>query len=220
MQPKSHWFSLPKGNARKITLRMCIPALLAYVAKILINQSLEYDRGAGLWFFLCPLSCVMGVGFIVLLIPLTIIAGRRAQHAAPAVVLIVGLGLSIFLPLPPLPKPVFPEEVLFINHRSDFEAVINLARQDKLECVADWGCEVDARKLSPDFVHLSNKGVVGVSHPLGRLTVVFRPLDSYYPIFYFEQPEDRNLFWNSDCWDSRYTRKLDEHWYLCAEDSF
>lgn len=223
MQAKSHWFSLPSGSARKITFRMFIPVTLAYLVRILLHQSLEYERGpyGSLWWIICPIACLVGVGFVVLLVALTIIAVRRAQHTAPAVVLIVGLGLSIFLPLPPLPLPIFPEEALFIDHRSDFEQIINLAQQDKLECVTDWGCEVEARKLPPDFGYLSNKGHVQVSkyqyHP-GSLTVTFVPFDSYYPIVYFEKPEDRNLSAYSECWDSRYTRKLDEHWYLCADD--
>ncbi|MEO8607995.1 MAG: hypothetical protein ABI690_08945 [Chloroflexota bacterium] len=221
MQDQSRWLSLPKGNARKITLLMGIPVLLAYIAKILLHQSLEYDRGpyGSLWWIICPIACFIGMGLVVFLLALTIFAVRRAQHAAPAVLLIVGLGLSIFFPLPPLAKPIFPEEALFINHRSDFELVINLAQQDKLECVTNWGCEVGARKLPPDFDYLSNRGHVQVSkYPPGSLTVTFVPFNSYYPIFYFEKPEDRNRFWYSECWDSRYTRKLDEHWYLCADD--
>lgn len=218
---KFHWLSVPAGKARKITVRMCLMVLAAYLVRILIHQSLEYERGSfgSLWWVICPVACIVGVGIAALILALAVITVRRAGHIAPAIVLLGGIVLISFLPLPPLPKPVFPEEMFFRDHRSDFEAVIHLAGQDRLDCLSDLGCDVLARKLPPEYIELSNTGFVRVwTSPSETLTVTFWPLDSYYPIVYFDRPEDRNLFWHSSCWDSRWTRKLDEHWYLCVED--
>jgi hypothetical protein len=215
-----NWLNPPTGSVQHITLLMFIPVLLAYIGRILIHQSLEYAReSAGLlWLMFCP-AVILGGSFVAALIAtLAVISVRRAHHLAPALVLLGGIALVPFLPLPPLPKPVLPEEEFFHTHRAEFEQVVNLARENKLKCLQDLGCDVSARDLPPDYAHLSTTGFAHVFYNSSDLIVKFWPIGSYYPVTYFEKPEDRNLFWNYACRDSRWSRKLDEHWYLCVED--
>lgn len=210
-------------TARKITLLTLLPVALAYMGRILINQWLEYDRAS--WNFgmasliICPILCFIVSGLVVFILGLAFISARRAHHLAPAFVLLAGLALVPFLPLPPLPLPVYPEQEFFSAHRAEFEQVVNLARQDKLKCMSGSGCSVIARKLPFDLNSISVDGIVQVARDAqSGLTLKFLPINLYYPIVYFDAPDDKRSPWYSECQEDRWTRKLDEHWYLCIED--
>jgi hypothetical protein len=131
-----------------------------------------------------------------------------------------GTVFAVFAPLPPLPLPVFPEETFFAAHRADFEQVVTLARQDQLKCELDRGCGMMGRSLPPEYRSLSVNGVVQViPDPSSGLSVAFRPIDYDYPMIYFENPDPENWMFNSFCSpEAGFTKKLDDHWYLCAEE--
>jgi hypothetical protein len=202
---------------------MFLPILFLYGARVIADQWLESARdtfGSLLW-IICPIACILAIGLPAILLWLAVISARYTRHFAPALVLLVGIVLIPFLPLVPLPKPVFPEEIFFSAHRPEFEQVVTLARQNKLSCIEYLGCDVLARALPPDYEALSRDRMVQVwvrGNGQSGLTVKFWSLNQYYPIIYFEEAEDRNLFWYAECRDSRWTRKLDEHWYLCVAD--
>jgi MFS family permease len=199
---------------------MLLPVAIAYITRILINQWLEYERGLSfgfLWVIICPILCIVGAVLAAPIVGLAFISARRAHHFAPALVLIGGIVLVPFLPLPPLPLPVFPEQEFFSAHRAEFEQVVNLARQDKLKCPINVGCDSLGRDLPAEYQHLSTRGFVWVAHKTpSDITVTFWPIDSYYPVVYFDVPDDRKLSWYSECQDGRWVRRLDEHWYLCV----
>jgi hypothetical protein len=210
---------LPRDPAaRAITLRMLIPVLLAYLGRILLHQAIEQTRESfGVFTVLIyALACLLGAALVALIVWLAIRAARKARHAAPALVLIGGIVLVRFLPLPPLPAIVFPEQKFFAAHRADFEAVVDLARLERLDCPVELGCATRERELPTEYRYLSDEGRVWVSGVNTHyMTVKFQPFEFYYPVIYFQTPSDAQLSNAPDCHHSRYTRRLDDHWFLC-----
>lgn len=206
-------------TARMITLRVLIPVALVYVGRVLIHQELEQTRGplGSLWWIICPLVCLVGAALAAVVVGLAIVSARNARHIAPALVLLGGVALTPFLPLPPLHEPVFPEQEFFATHRAAFERVVSLARQDRLDCIEDRGCEVSALELPVGYTHLSENGRVWVSGTdSAHLVVEFQPFDFYYPVIYFQMPEDARGYRDPDCQYARDTRRLDQNWFLCV----
>jgi hypothetical protein len=212
---------VPANNARKITLWMLLPVVLTYVARILIEQSLNGERGpdGSLGCIILPIAGCLAFGWVVILLWFAGVSWTRTQNFAPILVLMGGTIFALIAPLPSLPQPVFPEETFFAVHRGDFEQVVTLARQNKLVC-SPSGCEYVAHELPSVYIHLSIEGRVEVyEDDFSGLTVTFRPIDFYYPIIYFERIDTRNVLLHSICTPgSRYVRALDEHWYLCVEE--
>ncbi|MEP7291156.1 MAG: hypothetical protein ABI835_05205 [Chloroflexota bacterium] len=211
----------PNQHVWKITLWMFLPVALAYGTRIFLHMLLDSTRGPlGMgWVIICPIVCLAGAGLLALIVGFAIFFARKARHFAPALVLIVGIVLVPFLPLPPLPQPVFPEEEFFFANRGEFEQVVELARQDKLNCLENLylDCEAAARELPVGYIELSIGGLVLVySIPPAPLIVKFEPFDFYYPVYYFETPKERENY--PQCSSIRFVRKLDEHWYLCIEE--
>jgi hypothetical protein len=209
-------------TARKISLWMLVPVGLAYIGRIIIYQWNAFERGplGPLYWFICPAACVAAFVIGISVLWLAMFAMRRARHVAPAVLLIGGITLIPFLPLPPLPKPVFPEEEFFAAHREEFEHIILLAEREELSCFR-LGCEYFARVLPEGYKYLSYDGYVSVHHIQSRgLVLEFRPTGFYYPVIYFEEPEDRNLqtFYTCHGDGSGHVRKIDEHWWVCIEE--
>ncbi|MBI1260058.1 MAG: hypothetical protein GC204_21530 [Chloroflexi bacterium] len=207
---------------RSVALLMLVP-LVVYGVRHLLSKALEATRGpfgTG-WWMLLPLGALFALGWTAFTVILAIVASRRARHPAPALVLLVGSVLALILPLLPLPLPIFPEQEFFAAHQADFEQVVTLARQDQLECAPDGSdCTTAGRKLPAEYQSLSRFGYVEVDHDVyAGLTVRFQPLDSTYPVIYFETADSRNRWLSSICAPTaRWTRQLEYHWFLCAED--
>jgi hypothetical protein len=212
--------AFPADDTRTTLIMLLLLIAAAYLLKILMAVLLNNVRGqlgelAGI---LCLFSCLMGIGLIVFMVWLVGAFIRRDQYAAPLFILITGMMFVVIAPLPPLPQPVFPEEPFFAEHRADFEAVVALARQDKLDCVKS-GCNYSGRDLPSLYGSLSKDGIVEVGYDPALLTVTFRPIDSLFPVIYFENADPRNSSFDRICsLEARFTKQLDEHWYLCAED--
>ncbi|MEO8395251.1 MAG: hypothetical protein ABI700_19815 [Chloroflexota bacterium] len=210
----------PANNARKIALLMLISMVLTYILKIIIALRLLDTRvTSGMaWELICPLACVMGMGLIAVPLWLTGISMiRNLKGGLPVLALWCGLIISVVIPLPSLPRPVFPEESFFAAHRADFEQVVTLARENTLSC-SQSECHCESRNLPSAYRYLSQYGSVDViDDPDSGLRVIFEPLNIYYPVIYFEQPDAMNEAMYSMCGANFVsTRVLGEHWYLCA----
>jgi hypothetical protein len=200
---------------------MFAPIILIYLGRIAVDQFFEYERGPyGLgWLIICPIPCGAIVLVAALIIVLAVHIVRRTKQITLALVIGVEVIAALLIPLPPLPRPVFPEETFFAAHRTEFEEVVNLARQDSLEC-GDRGCEYAPRILPDEYNHLSERGRIYVYREiqLDNFFVEFNPFTFYYPIIYFQTPDDVNLPQHSICQLGRWVRQLDEHWWLCVEE--
>jgi hypothetical protein len=136
-----------------------------------------------------------------------------------SILFMIGSSISaLFIPLPPVQSVVYPEETYFFSNRVAFQEVMDLASQNRLECL-DQNCTYSSRPLPQNYSYLSKDGVISVyCEPASRgLVVEFRPLSYSYPVVYFEVPQDRNLPWHSECQGIRWIRQLDEHWFLCVD---
>ncbi len=195
---------------------------MAYILKVILALWWSDIRGssASTWEFICPLACLMGIGLVAFTLWLTIVFIRRDQNGLPTLALWCGLIISVIAPLPPLPPPAFPEEAFFATHRADFEQIVTLARQDQLKCQPNLGCDVMARDLPPEYRSLSLDEYVQVAHDSrSGLTVIFRPISFDYSVIYFDNPEGRNSLTSSICpVESRFTRILETHWYVCGNE--
>ena len=174
---------------------MLLPVMLTYAARILIEQSLNSERGPYglLGCIILPIAGCLAFGWVVILLWIAGVTWTRTQHVAPVLVLLGGAIFALIAPLPPLPQPVFPEETFFAAHRADFEQVVTLARQNKLAC-SPLGCDYLADELPSAYAYLSIAGHVEVHQDLfSVVTVTFRPFGFYYPIIYFQNPDAQNF---------------------------
>jgi hypothetical protein len=215
------WLLPRDPAARKITRQMLMLVGLAYVGRIGLHLLIEQTRtplGPAAW-FICPPTCLILPGLVMIILGLAIRFARKARHIVPALVLIGGVVLVLFLPLPPLPEAVFPEQDYFAAHRADFEAVVDLARQGKLACTMGEDCTYSVRQLPPQYAHLSREGLgwISGSDP-AYLWVEFQPFDYDYPVIYFQIPDNAKNFGGMDCQRGRYTRRLEAHWFLCVKN--
>jgi hypothetical protein len=204
------------------TRKTLLYMFLIYLVRIGIDQWLEYDRGPyGIgWLIICPVPCGILLLFAIFLIRHAVVAVRRTHRLTPVFVLMGGIVSALIIPLPLLPKAIYPEESYFYDHRQEFETVVELAREERLDC-GNMGCKYSGRELLEEYKHLSDDGRVYTHYILGEtlsdtLVVKFTPFTFYYPIIYFARPQDVNSY--SECQGVRWVRKLDEHWYLCVEE--
>lgn len=132
----------------------------------------------------------------------------------PTLVLVAGIGIAFLLPLSP--KPDTPEKLHFLQYRPDYEAVVELARNNQLEQALP-DCRAGFRP--PDALkHVSSKGCmhISVDNYYGRgLHVEFNPIESFYhPVVYVEFDE-----FEYPCGgDLSVEQKIDDHWYVCQRD--
>lgn len=208
---------------RKITLLMLIPVGIIYIGRVLLDSFFNqfHPYGTFLWESLPLLCCIAFISaFLALLV--AIYSVYKAKHPLPALVLLGGLLLLPFLPLPPSSAPVFPEEAFFYEHRTEFEQVIQLVRRNELNCPSSFGCSVPLRDLPRQYAALTKEGAAFVlnSDPT-HLQVRFNPPETNYPVvyfMYFAAPQDRDSGYDIDCNSGqRWDKKLDTHWFLCVE---
>lgn len=123
--------------------------------------------------------------------------------------------LAFLLPLPPQNRMRLPEPQHFLDHREDFEAVVELARQEALEPI-DSEC-YGGYILPNEYAHVSATGciIVRQSDTYG-LQVQFNPLDrTFYHVLVYTEPEKR-LY---ECPGNYFVQVIiDENWAACFED--
>ncbi len=120
----------------------------------------------------------------------------------------MGTFLAFVIPLPDPPDT--PEKLHFIEHRAEYEIVIELVQNNELEQTSSY-CLHPPENLN----HVSNAGCMYVEKDEYRgrgLSVRFNPIENFYhPVVYVE-------FDNVDnpCgYDSYVEQRIDDHWYVC-----
>lgn len=163
--------------------------------------------------------CIYGVPLILLFllcgsIILTLITYSIWQTGSliPAIVLGLCLYVGFVIPLPP--NPSTPEERHFLKYRSDYEAVVELAKNGQLqkERPNEPGL---CYQLPDNLQHVSEAGCLSVSSHRDRgLTVTFNPLAPFYhPVVYVENDDVRY-----PCPDGNVEQHIDDHWYVCMTE--
>ena len=156
---------------------------------------------------LCPLVILVTL-FASILIALLVLASKRTRSIIPILFFSVGTVLVFLIPLPEPPDT--PEKLHFLEHRADYEAVV--------EMVANLQEGHNCFPLPDEFQHLDIGGCVFVEWDDYRsrgLSVRFDPIETFYhPVVYVE-------FDNVDnpCgWDSWVEQRIDAHWYVCEHE--
>ncbi|HEY9087003.1 MAG TPA: hypothetical protein VIO36_02460 [Anaerolineaceae bacterium] len=167
------------------------------------------DAGLGL-FFLC-----MGLAPFILLGLLLVLATVGATfvysfsstgHPLPVFILFVGGIFSLTAPLPPSPA-----QNAFYRYQSEYEAVVELARQHQL---AHEGYCGYAFSLPEAYAHLTQECVFVEYEP--ELAVLFSPPTSHRVIVYVETKDALEEIENCNGEDGSVFTQLEDNWFLCT----
>lgn len=157
------------------------------------------------FFFLTPIFWLMG--FIIHLIFVSVYIFKSRGHFSLVLFLVGGLLLAIFLPVPPT-----LEEISFSWQRTEYEQIVELARNNQLQQGDD--CLAKNQFLPPSSYYQWSSNCIYVYHPNG-LIVEFAPRSLARPVVFVENPTSGRF---PPCWgahESRVLKQLSEHWYIC-----
>ncbi len=165
--------------------------------------------GLGLGFLLVAMVPVILLGLFALAafaIFAIAYAIRKGGHPLPLIILIVGSIWSETASLPPSPA-----ETTFYQYRSDYEAVVELARQQQLghEGYCQYAFAV------PSKYRYLTRECVFVEHNHG-LAVLFRPPTSQRDIAYAESIDALHDLITCDGEHGSMFRQLESNWYICT----
>lgn len=158
---------------------------------------------------ICLPVLIVAILCLIAIIIVVVKSIRRTRSIVPTFVLLGGLAIIFLIPLPPA-SPT-PEEILFFEHQSDFEQVVELARNNQLVRKSNTGLfftiPVEYKQLSNDLsIYLYIDSERG-------LYIEFQPYDFYSPIVYVENDSEKS------CWgDLNVEEKLIDHWYVCERE--
>lgn len=157
------------------------------------------------FFWLSPIVCV--VGFIVHISLVSLYVFKFRGHLAPGLLLVGGLLLAAFLPLPRT-----PEEMLFSWQRAEYDQIVELARHRQLRQGKD--CLAQHEFLPPSSYYQWSSECIYVRQQDG-LIVEFAPRSLERPIMFIENPTSNRFppCWNEN--EGRVLKQLSEHWYIC-----
>lgn len=172
-------------------------------------QEFVMREGLGLGFLLVAMAPVIFFGLFALaafaLFTATY-AFRKGGRPLPLIILIVGGIWSETASLPPSPA-----ESTFYQYRSDYEAVVELARQRQLghegNCLYAFAV--------PSKYQVLTRGCVFVEHNRG-LAVLFRPPTSQRDIAYAENIDALLELITCDGEHGSLFRQLESNWYICT----
>ncbi|MAT96708.1 MAG: hypothetical protein CL608_06150 [Anaerolineaceae bacterium] len=117
------------------------------------------------------------------------------------------LTASYVLPLPPVPEKTF-----FLEHREEFEHIVQLVQTEGLPPGITQCQALDAYELPAGYEHLTARCVFVYDDAV----VEFSPTYSTFSIVFVDKPENLSASW--DCairgavWE-----QLDEQWYICVD---
>jgi hypothetical protein len=158
----------------------------------------------------CPFVCA-GLCFILASIGLHAFAVYQTRNVIPTVVLAAGVFIAFQIPMPA--RPDTPEKRHFLQHRADYEQVVEMARNRTLEPVPSYNL---AFFPPQGLEHVSAAGYIYVyrlSSDTG-FSVTFNPLERFYhPVVYNERTDTRQ-----PCGGGAVEQKIDDHWYVCQVD--
>jgi hypothetical protein len=123
------------------------------------------------------------------------------------IAILIPIVSGFILPFPPA-RPTM-EETYFREHRSDFEAVVSLAREDALEPSTDV-CR--GRYFAPAQLSHVSKTCIIIYGRNNYFSVVFYPIDDSYEVVYSDKVT------GNPCFDGTVIALLDEHWFVCKAD--
>lgn len=155
-----------------------------------------------------PLLAIFVLFFIAVIV-VSILLFRRTHSLVPVGMLFAGIAVVFLLPLPP--RPSTPEEELFLAHRADFEYVVELARNNKLDHDLD---NASWLKTPKDYEFVSAKqSIFSYFSSEKGLYMEFEPFEFYSPIIYVDVDNDKAC-----SGDLNLEKKLADHWYVCQRE--
>jgi len=158
------------------------------------------------FFWVSPIFCLVGFLFHIVLVGVYVFKFRG--HFAPGLILVSGLLLATILPVPPT-----PEEISFSWQRDEYEQIVELARQHRLQQGEYCLGKNQFLPLSSYYQWSSN--CISVYYQPDGLIVEFTPRSLERPIMFLENPTSDRF---PPCWSARESgvlKQLSEHWYIC-----
>lgn len=202
-KPKRKSKVFPRG-LRRIDI-LVIATVIMGIARLVSTLIVNEVRPPGIAFviffpFICPIV-------VLILIGLLVVAVKDGQHIFE----ILGLLLLAFFIVAALPMPErgpLPETLHFEEYRSDYEAVVELAKSGVLE--HDTNCV--GYLIHAEYAHVSSRGCISVDNNANEgLRVMFDPLSALRPLVYSE----RHPAAEPCGYDLRVEQQIDINWFVC-----
>jgi hypothetical protein len=183
-----------------------------YLARVVLADFFVGTLGALLraFFFLSPILWFVGLIFHIVLVSKYVFKSHRAL--SPALLLVGGLLIARFLPIPPT-----PEEISFSWQKAEYQEIVELARNDQLQQGND--CLAQNQFLAPSGYFQWSRACIHVIQHDG-IVVEFAPRTLERPIVFLENPTSDSF---PPCWsdsesliaESRVFKQLSENWFIC-----
>ncbi len=141
---------------------------------------------------------------------LTVIYGlKHGGHAAPLLVLVVGILIALLLPTPP---QYYREPRIFQTHRKEYEALVDLARKGQLQHSAD--CVYDRTFVAPaNYAKLSTYCIKVDREPF--FSTQFAPIIYDKNIVYTDDPARIKEVFGCNFGAESLIQQLDTNWFYC-----
>jgi hypothetical protein len=156
-----------------------------------------------------PVVSIIVLPLIAYFIVTIIYAFKTGGHPTPLIVLILGIILAVLLPTPPQ-----YEIRIFNSHRTNYENLVNLAREHRLE--HSQRCNIDRSYEPPvEYKQLSADCILVDYQPF--FSVQFAPRIYTEQIVYIEDPNRiEDVMGCNIPQDGDYHKQLDKNWYYCS----
>jgi hypothetical protein len=199
-------------------LKSLIPS--SFTGRLLLAVSLAFSAGVyGLRLVL--LNDTMGMGELACCLALCLVPWpvlgyflltatyglQYGGHAAPMIVLVVGIILALVLPT----SPPYDTQRIFQTHRQQYEQLVDLARKGQLEHSA--GCTYSSTFAAPKNYVKFSKYCIKVDHE-PSFSVQFAPIIYNENIVYIDDPSRIQDVYGCDSSESTI-QQLDSNWFYC-----
>lgn len=167
------------------------------------------DAGLGLFFLCIVLALPMLLGLLLVLstvVATFLYSFSPHGHPLPLVILFVGGIISMTAPLPPSPA-----QTAFYRYQSEYEAVVELARQRELGHEGHCGY---AYSVPDQYDHLTEECVFVEYQP--ALAVTFHPPSSHRVIVYAETKDALAVVGKCNGDYGSTFGQLETEWFLCT----
>lgn len=170
---------------------------------------------SGVFIIVLPFMILMFMLFLAIIF-LVIWSARKTRSFIPPIFLIICIGIAFYTPLPQPPNT--PEKLHFLQYRTDYEAIVTLAKTNSLLLNTD--CRMfDGYEVPQPLHHVSKRGCVIIKSDLRGITVAFYPLEDFYHFVLYTQIETKYPCSSENRpRDTYIEQKIEPHWYVCQED--
>ena len=179
-----------------------------YLARVVLTDFFVGNLGAylGFFFWISPIFWLGGLLLHIIFAGIYIF--KLHGSTSPALLLVIGLLLARFLPVPST-----PEEILFSWQRAEYNRIVELARNNQLQ--QGKNCSTQNQFLPPSSYFQWSHECIHLNQ-LDGIVVEFAPRTLERPIVFVENPTSDEF---PPCWKgndySDVFKQLSDHWFVC-----